>query len=83
MHQYKVHLPQRNNWDLEDHNMMDSFFLSGINNKPYVEDKDYSDPSSLDDIPMYIDGSETETVSKRENNTLLKRVTRDLRRYTK
>jgi hypothetical protein len=30
MHQYKVHLPQRNNWDYDD-NMMDTFFMSGIN----------------------------------------------------
>ena len=30
MHQYKVHLPQRNTWDHED-NMLDSFFMSGIN----------------------------------------------------
>ena len=30
MHQYKVHLPQRNAWDQDD-NMLDSFFMSGIN----------------------------------------------------
>ena len=58
MHQYKVHLPQRNNWD-DDYNMMESFFMSGINSKPYYDEEDHK-PSSLDEIPINIDGSETE-----------------------
>ena len=58
MHQYKVHLPQRNNWD-EDYNMMESFYMSGINSKPYYDEEDNL-PSSLDEIPINIEGTETE-----------------------
>jgi len=40
MHQYKVHLPQRNAWDHDD-NMLDSFFMSGINrDKPRREEEE-------------------------------------------
>lgn len=39
MHQYKVHLPQRNTWEQEDHNMMETFFMSGINRDKYNQDK--------------------------------------------
>lgn len=38
MHQYKVHLPQRNSWDHEDNNMMETFFMSGINRDSHRED---------------------------------------------
>lgn len=38
MHQYKVHLPHRNNWDYEENDMMESFFMSGINRDNYKEE---------------------------------------------
>jgi hypothetical protein len=39
MHQYKVHLPQRNTWDHEDSNMMETFFMSGINRDKRNQDE--------------------------------------------
>jgi len=36
MHQYKVHLPtSRSYWENEDSDMLDSFFMSGINRDKY------------------------------------------------
>lgn len=50
MHQYKVHLPQQNNWDYDD-NMMETFFMSGINRDIH----DQEDHESLIDLDNNLD----------------------------
>jgi hypothetical protein len=49
MHQYKVHLPQKNNWDYDD-NMLDSFFMSGLNrsSSSHEEEQEIRLDESLD-----------------------------------
>jgi len=67
MHQYKVHLPKRGAWDDGDFDeWLGQSYSEGINRDQRDSQKndfvpDTYSPISLDDLPILIDGSETES----------------------
>ena len=74
MHQYKVHLPKTGPWDEGDFNeWLGQSFSEGLNREQRDWQKndfvpDTCAPISLDDLPIMIDGSETESFPVRCGN---------------
>ena len=58
MHLYKVHLPKQNSWDGDYEEWLDRSYVDGVNRDIKQElDEDMIAPSSLDEIPLNIEGS--------------------------
>lgn len=59
MHQYKVHLPKQSSWDCDYEEWLDHSYINGVNRDRIQTDLDEDTiaPSSLDDIPLNIEGS--------------------------
>lgn len=74
MHQYKVHLPKRGPWDDYDFDeWLGQSFTEGLNREQRDSQKndfvpDTCSPITLEDLPIYIDGSETEVFAVNTGN---------------